>query len=371
MRSRPQFSFSMHSRSRADGQRARVAAVILAAAMALSACGGGTGRPVRVVVPQGASLRVAADSMARRGVIQAPALFRLYAKVRGGDRSIKAGTYLLRRGSSWESLLSALREGKGLVYTVTVPEGFALSQIVPLVSRVLQVPADSVIAAARDTAHLHRLGIPTPNLEGYLFPDTYIFLPGTPARTALTSMVRRFEQVWRPEWTARLDTIGMTRHEVMTLASIVEREAKLPDERPVIAGVYRNRLQSGMRLEADPTVQYAKGIHTNRVLFRDLDVESPYNTYKNTGLPPGPIASPGSASIRAALYPANVPYTFFVAYPDGRHVFTENFAQHTEARRQALRAWDAWEKRRDSVMAARARSASGPVGTTAPVAPRR
>jgi UPF0755 protein len=361
----------MRWRSHAD-QRARVIGAVCAGAISVAACGGGTGRPVRVVVPQGASFRVAADSLARRGVIQAPSLFRLYAKVRRGDRSIKAGTYLLRRGSSWESLLTALREGKGLAHSVTVPEGFTLSQIVPLVARVLQVPADSVIAAARDTAHLRRLGIPTPTLEGYLFPDTYVFLPGTPARTAVTSMVRRFEQVWRPEWTGRLDTIGMTRHEVMTLASIVEREAKRPDERPVIAGVYRNRLQTGMRLEADPTVQYARGIHTNRVLFKDLDVDSPYNTYKNTGLPPGPIASPGAASIRAALYPANVPYKFFVAYPDGRHVFTENFAQHTEARRLALRAWNAWEARRDSAAAAaaRARSASAP-GGTGPAAPQR
>lgn len=302
---------------------------------------------------------MAADSLARRGVIQAPALFRLYAKLRGGDRSIKAGTYLLRRGSSWESLLTALREGKGLVYTVTVPEGYTLSQIIPLVARVLQVPADSVIAAARDTAHVHRLGVPTPTLEGYLFPDTYIFLPGTPASTAVTAMVRRFEQVWRPEWTARLDSVSMSRHQVVTLASIVEREAKRPDERPVIAGVYRNRLRAGMRLEADPTVQYARGIHTNRVLFKDLDVDSPYNTYKNVGLPPGPIASPGAASLRAALYPADVPYKFFVAYPDGRHVFTEDFTQHTAARRLALRAWDAWEARRDSAAAAAAAAARG------------
>jgi UPF0755 protein len=149
-----------------------------------------------------------------------------------------------------------------------------------------------------------------------------------------------------------LDTIDMSRHEVVTLASIVEREAKRPEERPVIAGVYRNRLRDGMRLEADPTVQYARGIHTNRVLFKDLDVDSPYNTYKHAGLPPGPIASPGAASLRAALYPADVPYKFFVAYPDGRHEFTVDFAQHTEARRKALRAWNAVERRRDSAAAA-------------------
>jgi UPF0755 protein len=329
--------------------------LVVAAALALTACGWSPGPAVRVVVPQGASFRAAADSLARAGVIGTPALFRLYAKVRGSDRNIKAGTYLLRRGSSWGSVLTALREGKGLVHTVTIPEGFTLSQIVPLVARVLQVPADSVIAAARDTGHLNRLGVPTPTLEGYLFPDTYTFLPGASARVAVNAMVRRFEHVWRPEWTARLDTLTMSRHEVVTLASIVEREAKRPEERSVIAGVYRNRLRQGMRLEADPTVQYARGIHTNRVLFRDLDVDSPYNTYKHAGLPPGPIASPGAASLRATLYPAEVPYKFFVAYPDGRHEFTVDFAQHTAARRRALRAWDAWEARRDSAAAAAAR----------------
>jgi UPF0755 protein len=344
-------------RSRSFAER-----VTLTLAMAVAACGGGSGPAVRVVVPQGASFRAASDSLARAGVIQSPALFRLYAKLRGGDRSIKAGTYLLRRGSSWGSVLIALREGKGLVHTVTIPEGYTLTQIVPLVARVLQVPADSVVAAARDTVHLRRLGVPTPTLEGYLFPDTYTFLPGTPARAAVTAMVRRFEQVWRPEWTARLDTLTMTRHEVVTLASIVEREAKRAEERPVIAGVYRNRLRVGMRLEADPTVQYAKGIHTNRVLFKDLEVDSPYNTYKNVGLPPGPIASPGAASLRASLYPAEVPYKFFVAYPDGRHEFTVDFAQHTAARRVALRAWNAWEARRDSAAAA-ARAAARPART--------
>jgi len=361
-RSQPQCYFSMRCRSRASR------GLFVAGAIGLAACASPSGPPARVVVPQGASFRAATDSLARAGVIGNPTLFRLYAKVRGADRNIKAGTYLLRRGSSWGSVLTALREGKGLMHTVTIPEGYTLSQIIPLVARVLQVRADSVIAAARDTAHLHRLGVPTPTLEGYLFPDTYMFLPGTPARVAVTAMVRRFEQVWRPEWTARLDTMDMTRHEVVTLASIVEREAKRPEERPVIAGVYRNRLRDGMRLEADPTVQYARGIHTNRVLFKDLDVDSPYNTYKHAGLPPGPIAAPGAASLRAALYPAEVPYKFFVAYPDGRHVFTIDFAQHTVARREALRAWDVWEARRDSAAAATAPH-GGTRPTSGPAAP--
>ena len=145
-------------------------------------------------------------------------------------------------------------------------------------------------------------------------------------------MVRRFEQVWKPEWTARLDTLHMSRNDVMALAAIVEKEAKLPQERPVIAAVYANRVRHGMLLQADPTVQYALGKHVARVYYKDLEVESPYNTYKHKGLPPGPIASPGRPSIEAALYPASVPYEYFVAFPDGHHEFRRDLAGHEQAR---------------------------------------
>ena len=171
-----------------------------------------------------------------------------------------------------------------------------------------------------------------PTLEGYLFPDTYIFPEGTTARAAVDAMVRRFEQVWKPEWTARLDTIHMSRNDVMSLAAIVEKEARRPEERPVIAAVYLNRLRSGMLLQADPTVQYALGRHVTRVYYKDLETDSLYNTYLHKGLPPGPIASPGKASIEAALYPANVPYEYFVAFPDGHHEFRRDLAEHEIAR---------------------------------------
>lgn len=305
------------------------------------ACGRSPGKPVRVTVPPGATLASAADSLARAGVIGSPQLFRLYAKVKGGDRSIKAGTYMLRRGSSWASALDALRGGKGLVSVVTVPEGFALSQIAPLLATKLGVPAESIDVAVRDTALRHRLDVPTATVEGYLFPDTYIFPERTTARAAVATMIKRFEQVWEPQWTARLDSIPLSKHDVVTLASLVEKEARRSEERPVIAAVYLNRLRDRMLLQADPTVQYALGQHQSRVLYKHLEVESPYNTYKHPGLPPGPIASPGRASLVAALYPANVPYKFFVALPDGHHEFRVDFAGHEQARREARKAWDA------------------------------
>ena len=331
-------------------------ALSVALAMMLVVGCGGDGKRVRVMIPPGSSFRAAADSLARHRVIRNSTLFRAYAKVRGSDRSIQAGTYVLARGASWESVLTALREGHGIVASFTIPEGFSLAQAIPVIANALKVPEDSVEVAVRDTALLRRLDVPTPTIEGYLFPDTYTFPEGTSARVAVLATVERFEQIWRPEWDARLDTTAMSRHDAVTLASIVEKEARLGQERPVIAAVYLNRLRDGMLLQADPTVQYARGQHTTRVLYRDLAIESPYNTYRNKGLPPGPIASPGEASLRAAVYPARVPYKFFVAYPDGHHVFRNSYAEHLVAVRSARQAWAAAARAR----AAQARRAAAP-----------
>lgn len=335
-----------------------VACVAIVAAV--TACGKSEGSATRVTIPPGATMRAASESLHRSGVIESPRMFRLYAKMRRSDRGIKPGTYLLKRDQSWGSVLAALRSGKGIINVVTVPEGYTLAQIEALMAARMALPVDSIRAAMRDTLLLQRLDVPTSTVEGYLFPDTYFFTPGTSARTAVLAMVRRFEQQWKTEWGARLDTIALSRHSLLTLASIVEREAKLPQERPVIAAVYWNRLKRGMRLEADPTVQYALPQYQSRLLTRHLGVRSPYNTYRNAGLPPGPIGAPGIASIQASLYPANVPYLFFVAYPDGHHEFRVKLSDHQAAARAARRAWDAL---------ARQRSAATKQAPTKPAAP--
>lgn len=343
------FAFPTERRIRRVGVRLAVAALALAAA-----CGGsGTGAPVRVTIPAHTTLRAAADSLSRAGVIRWPRLFRVYASLRHRDRAIKAGTYLLHRDAGYGFVLDALRGGKGLVHVITIPEGFALSQIEPLLAGRLAVPLDSLDAAVRDSTLLRELDVPTPTVEGYLFPDTYVFPERTTARTAVDMMVREFEHVWQPAWTARLDTLHLSRNDVVTLASIVEKEAKLPQERPVIAAVYLNRLRDGMLLQADPTVQYALGRHVTRVMYKDLEIDSPYNTYKHKGLPPGPIASPGKPSLKAALYPANVPFKYFVAFPDGHHEFRTDLAAHEQAVAEARRAWDsvAVLRRADSLRA--------------------
>ena len=309
----------------------------------ITACGGGTGSgtPVRVMVPQGSTFRTAVDSLAERGLVRQPGLFRLYAKVTGRDGALKAGTYRIQRGASWSHILDVITEGKGLTHTVTVPEGYSAGAITLLLERVLEVPADSVRAAISDTALLEELDIPVRTVEGYLFPDTYTFADGTTAREAVATMIRRFDQIWKPEWDDRLQELAMSRHDIVTLASIVEKEARLAEERPVIAAVYHNRLRDRMLLQADPTVQYALGrVVYQRLYYKDLTIDSPYNTYKYVGLPPGPIASPGEASIVASLYPAQVPYKFFVAYPDGHHEFHVDYESHSKAVQQARRERD-------------------------------
>jgi len=314
---------------------------LVTAVALIAACGSPSAPPVRVTIPTGATMRSAADSLKAAGVIGSPKMFRLYAKLRRSDRGIRAGTYLLSPGESWSSVLGALRTGKGIVDIVTVPEGLTLAQIETLLVAKAHIPAESIHVATRDTALLHRLGLPTPTVEGYLFPDTYFLPPGTTARAAVQTMVKQFEQRFEPAWQARLDTLALSRHDLITLASIVEREAKRPEERPVIAAVYWNRLRKNMLLQADPTVQYALPQYQSRLLNKHLTVKSPYNTYKYPGLPPGPIASPGSASIKATLYPAQVPFLYFVAYPDGHHEFRVKLEEHQAAARAARRAWNA------------------------------
>jgi UPF0755 protein len=312
----------------------RVAAVA-AGCMLVAACGGEPhGAPTRVIIPRGASFGQATDSLAKAKLVGSPKMFRLYGRITGGDRNIKPGTYLLKPGTPWSDIVSAMNGGHGLVNTITIPEGYDLRQITPLLARTLRVPPDSVKAAMRDTALLARLDIPNPTLEGYVFPDTYAFPIGTTARQAVREMVYAFERRWKPDWDASLTELKINRNDLVTMASIVEKEARVPEERPVIAAVYYNRLRKGMLLQADPTVQYALGRHVGRVYYKDLAVKSPYNTYINKGLPPGPIASPGVASLAAAAHPASVPYLYFVASRDGHHEFRMTLNEHVNAIRQ-------------------------------------
>lgn len=315
--------------------RTELRAALAAGCFVLAACGQKPyGPSTRVIIPRGASFADAADSLSKANLVGWRKMFRVYARVTGGDRNIKPGTYLLKHGTPWKDIIAALNGGHGLVNTITIPEGYTISQIAPLLARTLKVPVESVQAAVRDTSLLARLDIPNPTLEGYLFPDTYAFPLGTTASQAVQEMVYDFERRWKPDWDAKATAMKINRNDLVTMASIVEKEARVPEERPVIAAVYYNRLKKGMLLQADPTVQYALGHHVGRVLYKDLAVKSPYNTYINKGLPPGPVAAPGVASLAAAANPANVPYLFFVASPDGHHEFRMTLQEHTSAIRE-------------------------------------
>jgi UPF0755 protein len=317
--------------------RARITLVGVVFAALQAGCSAGPRSPQRIVIPPGTPFRAAADSLANHGIVRFPRLFTWYASLTRRDRAIRAGTYQFTSRHSWNELLGDLAAGRGLLLSVTIPEGWNLGRIVPQLAHVLGVPEDSVQAAVSDSALRRRLDVPTPSIEGYLFPDTYLFAPGATARDAVRMMVERFEQVWKPEWTERGRAMAMTRHDLVTLAAIIETEARVPAERPIISAVYHNRLKIGMRLQADPTVQYALGRHVERALYKDLAVDSRYNTYRHAGLPPGPIASPGAPSMDAAANPANVPYLYFVAHPDGHHEFRRTFREHAAAIREVRR----------------------------------
>ncbi len=307
--------------------------LLAAAALGAAGCANGDDAQVTLTIRRGSSFREAADSLAAHGVIRYPRLFGKYASLRKLDRSIHFGTYFIRRGASWDEVLTTLKFGTGVVDRVTIPEGWPIWDIIPRLAAELEIPADSFEAAVRDTTLLQRVGAPlaTETLEGYLFPDTYDFPEGVSARQAVSMMVDRFEEVWKPEWNAQLAERRMSRHQLVTLASIVEKEVRRGEERPLVAAVYSNRLRIRMPLQADPTVQYAQKKRPGRVLYRDLKVDSPYNTYRRVGLPPGPIASPGAASLEAALRPADVPFLYFVARPDGRHEFRLTYREHLAA----------------------------------------
>ena len=303
-------------------------------------CGGNpSGDPVRFTVPPGSGLSTVVDTLASRDIVSSATGFKLYARVRGATREIKPGIYEMQRGTAWGEILDKLVSGDVIQVTLTVPEGWTSNQIAERIAKTFNVPMDSVETMFLDSAVARRLGVPGPTLEGYLYPATYELPITTRPADIAAVLVGRYKQVWTPAMRARADSLGMSEREVVTLASIVEKEAKQWSERDTIAAVYHNRLRIGMPLQADPTVQYALGEHQSRLLYSHIrDVrDHPYNTYTNRGLPPGPIASPSEGTIQAVLAPANVPFLYFVADPTGSHVFTRSLAEHNAAKRRVQR----------------------------------
>ena len=292
---------------------------------------------IEVTVPAGATFDSVLDTLVTREVVVARRRFRFYARVTGADRRIRAGSYALAPGAPWEEILEALTSGQVMTFGMTIPEGFTIADMALRVAETVERPADSVRARLTDPeAHL-RWGVPGPGLEGYLFPDTYRFARGVALDIVIEAMVRRYQTAWTGGRRARLEELEMSENQLVTLASIIQAEARRVEEMPTISAVYHNRLRLGYRLQADPTVLYALGGRRERLLFAAIDsvANHPYNTYTQRGLPPGPIAAPGEAAIHAALYPADERYLYFVARPDGSHIFTNSLEEHNRAREVA------------------------------------
>jgi UPF0755 protein len=317
----------------------RINRALLSVLSVLSLSCSSSAQSARVILPAGASFGAVTDSLAAHRVITNRRWFKLLGRIRGVDRSVHAGVYEFPAGISQWKVLGMLAHGKKAALRFTVPEGLTILDVAELAATRLGIPADSFVRAARDSqAATAQLGFPVPSYEGFLRPETYLLPADINAGELIRLMVQGFQNEWKSEWDARLDTLKMSRVALVTLASIVEGEAKADEERETIAGVYRNRLRIGMALQADPTVQYAislkRGKRKRRLFQKDYQIQSPYNTYLHAGLPPGPVNSPGHRSLEAALYPADVHYLYFVAGPDGRHIFSRTYSEHLRAIRK-------------------------------------
>ncbi len=320
-------------------RRTRFGTILLLA----TACGPAPGAPkARVVIPHGASVHSIADTLAAHGVISSQRWFRLMARVGGYDRRLQSGPYELVRGQGARAALKALTGGHALLTRFTVPEGFTLRDIAQAAESTLGIPPDRFLAAARDTAMLRNFAVPAASFEGYLKPETYLFAGGVGPEVVVRTMAEAARADWDSSFASRAASQGLDRMTTTILASLVEGEAKVEEDRPLVAAVYRNRLRIGMPLQADPTVQYAielaTGRRKSRLYEKDYGVESPYNTYLKSGLPPGPVGAPGRRSIVAVLAAPAVPFLYFVAGPNGAHIFTRSYAEHLRAVRRVQRA---------------------------------
>lgn len=324
--------------------------VLWAGALALFLAGGGLsfflpaalepgGPPVRVMLEPGLSSGGIARRLENAGVIRARWAFRLVAVLRGRATRLKAGPYDVRPHESLAGIVDRLARGDMVDTLLTIPEGLTAREIAARAAPVIGCRPEEILATVNDPAFAASLGVPVAGLEGYLFPDSYRVVPGSPPRELVRRLVNRMLDRYNRAFAARADSLGLSRHQVVTLASLVEAEARLDEERPRIAAVFLNRLKLGMKLQSDPTVAYGMGVRPERIYEKDLAVDSPYNTYLVTGLPPGPICSPGESSLRAALHPLPDCHDYyFVATGDGRHLFSETNEAHNEARRRVALA---------------------------------
>ena len=267
------------------------------------------------------SLHQISEKLTQKELLRSPFLFIIITRISGHERNLKAGLYEIPVKGSPYQVFQKLVSGKTAVVRITIPEGWSSREIAQLMERKDLCSRENFLTVVAQKS-----------LEGFLFPNTY-FIPSEFSPESITQIfVKEFHNIWRPEWNERAKQMRFTQKEILTLASIIERETNLDEEKPIISSVYHHRLRRGMRLEADPTVLYAVQSWHKPVTSRLLHTVSPYNTYLHRGLPPGPICNPGAKSIMAALYPAKTNYLFFVADGNGAHIFSRSLAEHNSAR---------------------------------------
>lgn len=292
---------------------------------------------VVVELPRGMDAGSMLGRLHDAGVIRNPGLIRAWLVLRGGGGDLKAGEYLFRGPVSALDVLDKISRGDVLLHPVTLPEGFDLEETAArLAAEGLGAP-DELLAAFRDPTGIRGIDPEAEDLEGYLFPDTYHLPRGETAERIARTLVERFKEAVGPDYAAQAEAAGLTVREAVTLASMIEKETAVPEERWRISRVFHNRLKSRMKLQCDPTVIYAlerEGREVGRLSYADLEVDSPWNTYRVYGLPPGPICSPGRDSLDAAVHPMDGDDLYFVASPEGGHRFSSNLQSHLEAVRQ-------------------------------------
>lgn len=314
---------------------ALIAALIIAGSMYWEIFHSTSKKAAEVTIPRGSSLVAVARSLQSAGVIRSPEIFALYARFKGVSGRLAAGDYEFAEGLSLADVLDKIVRGDVKRYTFTVIEGWNVSDIAKMLAaheKFGPAVAQEFLEAVRDRQFMHSVGMDgLSSLEGYLFPDTYVVVHPKDVREIVTPMVRRFNQLYDDTLKLRARELGMTDDEVITLASIIEKETGRDDERALVSSVFQNRLKQHIPLASDPTVIYGIANFDGNLRRRDLETPGPYNTYLRAGLPPGPIANPGLASIKAALYPAQSPYLYFVSRNDGSHHFSETLAEHSKA----------------------------------------
>lgn len=301
------------------------------------------GKPVQIEIPKGATAASIGRQLSAAGVVGNANMFWLRSRMLQADGQLKAGVYDLRTGMEYEEVIDALKAGPQVKYTtVTIPEGFVIEQIAARFEEKAGIPAAQFLQLAKGGAmefaskHPYLAKAYNNSLEGYLFPKTYRVPEGATARDVISMMLAQFDREISAIDLSPAYARGMSLQEIVIVASIIERETKVASERPIVASVIYNRLAKNMRLEIDATVEYVLPGNRFRLRYSDLEVDSPYNTYRNFGLTPGPISNPGLASIEAAVRPADTRYIYYVlTAPDGSHTFAETFEEFELAKRRS------------------------------------